>query len=70
MSNFYGHEMSRIEMKKVRGGQCYIRDGNHVSTCSGVSNCKSQVADNWGQNYCCASCGSASWCAGGQCPQP
>ncbi|MEA5259752.1 hypothetical protein VB264_18290 [Arcicella aquatica] len=72
MSKFSGLALTRTEMKKVKGGQCYYGGGSGNATpypCSGLNDCKQAAAD-WGTNYCCSSCGSASWCNGGQCPQP
>lgn len=70
LSNFSGLALSRMEMKKVKGGQCYYGgDGGHPSTCSGLKDCQSAVADGWGPNYCCDSCSTATWCQNGGCPQ-
>jgi hypothetical protein len=72
MSNFSGLEMSRMEMKKVKGGQCYYKNsgsGGGNSTCANASDCAGAVSDGWGSNYCCSSCGTATWCSGGRCPQ-
>lgn len=71
MSNFSGLALTRTEMKKVRGGQCYYGGGgSSPSTCSGEADCRQAIKDGWGTNYCCSSCGTATWCNGGQCPQP
>jgi len=71
ISNFSGFAMSRMEMKKVKGGQCYYNAGSsgQQPTCNGIQDCKQAVADGWGTNYCCDSCSTASWCSGGKCPQ-
>jgi hypothetical protein len=69
LANFSGFALTRAEMKNVKGGQCYIRDGSQVYPCNDLQDCKSAVANGWGQNYCCSGCSSASWCQNGQCPQ-
>lgn len=68
LSSFNDFALTRSEMKGVKGGQCYIKDGANVSKCTGLEACKSLVSDGWGQNYCCDGCATASWCQNGQCP--
>lgn len=61
MSNFGEFALKRSEMKSVRGGICYVNDGAGGRPVKGLENAKAQ-AKSAGVNYCCSSCGSASWC--------
>lgn len=68
MSNFSGLALSRMEMKSIKGGTCYVGGGGgSPTTCAGAKQCKQDIANNWGTNYCCSNCNKASWCKGGKC---
>jgi hypothetical protein len=60
MSSFGEFALGRSAMKSIGGG-CYVNDGAGGRYVSGLKNAKKQAAAA-GVNYCCASCGSASWC--------
>lgn len=63
LANFANAALSQSEMKRVTGGTCYVRGAAGPIGMKSGSSAKSFATD-WGTNWCCASCGSASWCTG------
>ena len=59
MSNFSGLALSRMEMKKVTGG-CSAQGSNGQTTTCSKKDCQA-IASSSGGNWCCASCGTATW---------
>lgn len=64
LANFANTAISRVEMKNLKGGTCWIRGTNGSGNSNCYANQCADIAQALGTNWCCSSCSSASWCPG------
>jgi hypothetical protein len=61
MENFSGLAMSRMEMKKVTGGECFAITANNKFKTGLANKTAASTAAGAGGHYCCTGCSKASW---------